>query len=91
VSNAYAGATSAGNAGIGAGLNTSTTYGNLMGTANQWAGTSNQAMGIGAGIANSQGNYSAQIGQQNAQAAAGTSAGIGSLVGAGIGVAAIAI
>lgn len=81
VSNAYAGATAAGNAGIGAGLNTSTTYGNLMGTANQWANSSNSAMGIGAGIASSQGQYATATNAANAQAGAGTAAGVGSIVG----------
>jgi hypothetical protein len=82
VNQSYQGAAASGNAGISAGLNTSSTYGNLMGTANQWANTSNSAMGIGAGIASSQGNYGLGVMQSNAQ----QSAGIGSLVG-GIAVA----
>ena len=89
VSNAYAGATQAGQAGITSGLNTSQTYGNLMGTANQWAGTSNQAMGVGAGIAGSQGQYATGVNAANAQQSASTMQGIGSLAGAAIGAGAL--
>lgn len=89
VNQSYQGAAASGGAGISAGLNTSSTYGNLMGTANQWSNSSNQAMGVGAGIANSQGNYGAAIAGSNAQIAAGNAAGIGSLAGAAIGAGAL--
>lgn len=91
VSNAYAGATQAGQAGINSGLNTSTTYGNLMGTANQWAGTSNQAMGIGGGIAGSQGQYATSQNALAAQQSASTMSAVGSIAGAAVGAGIIAV
>lgn len=77
VNQSYAGAAASGGAAQAAGLNTSSTYGNLMGTANQWANTSNSALGVQAGVAQSQGQYGLGINQANAS----QSAGIGSLVG----------
>ena len=82
VSQSYAGATQAGGAGISAGLNTSSTYGNLMGTSVQYAGLATQnrqgamgAMKAGGDAAN------AAAGINNANAAA-TGQGIGTAVGA---------
>lgn len=82
VNQSYQGAAASGGQGIQAGLNTSNTYGNLMGTANQWANTSNNALGVGANVAAAQGQYGLGIAQANAQ----QSAGIGSLIG-GLGMA----
>lgn len=73
----FAGSSSSGSAGVNAGLSTSNTYGNLMGTANQWANTGNSALGNAGGLASAQGNYGIGTMQANAT----QSAGIGSLVG----------
>lgn len=89
VNQSYQGAAQSGNAGIQAGLNTSSTYGNLMGTATQYAGLSNQALGTGAQIGGAQGSYGVGIANSNAQIAAGNAQGIGSLAGAAAGAAII--
>jgi hypothetical protein len=89
VAQAYNSATQAGQSGINSGLNTSQTYGNLMGTPVQYGQLQNQSLGVGAQVANSQANYGIGVAQANAQQAAGLYQGIGSLVGAGIGVAAL--
>lgn len=82
VSQAYAGATQSGNAGIGAGLNTSQTYGNLEGTPVQYGQLSNQALQTGAQVAGAQSQYGVGVMQANAQQAGGMGSGIGSLIGA---------
>jgi hypothetical protein len=89
VSQAYAGATQAGQAGINSGLNTSSTYGNLMGTANQWAATSNQALGMNTQLAGAQGQYGLGVIDANAKSSSATGQGIGMIAGAAIGAIAI--
>lgn len=91
VAQAYGTATQAGNAGIGAGLNTSSTYGNLMGSPATWAGIqssnlSNTANIMNTGFQNQMAGFNA-----NAAIAQNTSSGIGSLAGAAIGAGAIII
>jgi hypothetical protein len=78
------GSTGAGSAGVSAGLNTSNTYGNLMGTPTQWSGLSNQSLGLGANIMNT--GFQNQMAGFNANAsiAQNTASGVGGLMGAGI-------
>lgn len=57
VAQAYQGATTAGSSGVTAALNTSNTYGNLMGTPIQWSGQANQTRGINAGLTQGYGNF----------------------------------
>lgn len=77
----YGGATSAGGAGVSAGLNTSTTYGNLMGTASQWAGNANASLGTAANALNMGYNNALGGASLNEKSSADTSAGIGQLAG----------
>ena len=91
VAQAYGPATQTGNAGISAGLNTSSTYGNLMGSPATWAGMqssnlSNTANIMNTGFQNQMAGFNA-----NAAIAQNTSSGIGSLAGAAIGAGAIII
>ena len=89
--NAGQGATGAGNAGVGAGLNTSSTYGSLMGTPTQWSGLQNQSL-AGATNAMSTGFQNQMAGfNANTAIAQNQMSGIGSLAGAAIGAGAIAI
>ena len=90
VAQAYSGATTAGSAGVTAGLNTSSTYGNLMGTPVQYGTLANQSNATGVGALQASGNYELQAQGLRNQASGQMSSGIGSLVGAGIGIAAIA-
>lgn len=88
VAQSYAGATQAGGAGISAGLNTSSTYGNLMGTSVQYDGLAqaNRASGV-AGMQQGN-NFANQAAGINNQAASGMGSAIGSTVGAvGAGIA----
>jgi hypothetical protein len=91
VAQAYQTATAAGGGGVGAGLNTSSTYGNMMGSPTQWAGLANQSNAGAAGALNT--GFQNQMAGFNANTAIAenTSSGIGSLAGAGIGLAGIAI
>jgi hypothetical protein len=57
VSQAYSGATTAGSSGVTAGLNTSNTYGNLMGTPVQWSGQANQTRSTTASALQGYGNF----------------------------------
>ena len=57
VAQAYSGATTAGSSGVTAGLNTSNTYGNLMGTPIQWSGQANQTRGINTQAIQGYGNF----------------------------------
>lgn len=89
VAQSYAGATNAGGAGISAGLNTSSTYGNLMGTPTQWNGVATNerqaaatAIGAGYGGQMSAANFNAQQSSQ-------MSSGIGALAGAALTAAAM--
>lgn len=90
IAQAYSTATNAGSSGVNAGLNTSSTYGNLMGTPIQWGSLStNQANSASNTINTAYSNELAGFNASNA-VAENTSSGIGSLVGAaGIGAAII--
>jgi hypothetical protein len=91
VANAYGTAVNAGQGGVGAGssgvqagLNTSNTYGNLMGTSTQWAGMQNAGLNTSMG-ATHQGFQDQMAGfNANAAIAQNTMSGIGGLAGAGI-------
>lgn len=97
----FAGAAGSGGAGINAGLNTASTYGNLMGTGATWAGLGNQSMGVGlSGLSGAIGGmntgFQNQLGsaQYSANVAGNQAAGIGSMVGGALaigGIAAVAI
>lgn len=91
VAQAYGTATQAGNAGIASGLNTSSTYGNLMGSPATWAGMQASNLQGAAGIMHQ--GFQDQMSQFNANAAIAQnqSSGIGSLMGAAIGAGAIAL
>jgi hypothetical protein len=87
--NAGSGASSTGGSGVNAGLSTSNTFGNLMGPASSWSQLSNQSTGLAGNLQN-QGFQNSLAGfNSNAAIAQNTASGIGSLVGAGIGAAAI--
>jgi hypothetical protein len=98
IANAYGTAINAGQAGAGmgsqgisAGLNTSNTYGNMMGNPTTWGSLSNQSMGMGinaqnAGFQNQMAGFNA-----NSAIAQNQASGIGSMVGAAVGIGAIAI
>ena len=91
VAQSYSTASQTGGAGINAGLNTSSTYGNLMGSPATWAGLqasnlSNTANIMNTGFQNQMAGFNA-----NAAIAQNTSSGIGSLAGAAIGAGAIII
>lgn len=90
VAQSYGTAQGAGAAGIQSGLSTSSTYGNLMGTPTQWSAQQGSFLNNAGNNVNSY--TQAQLGQAQmaAQAGAGTSQGIGSLVGAAAMAAAIA-
>jgi hypothetical protein len=86
---AQASGIAAGNAGVNAGLNTTNMYGNLMGPASSWSQLSNQSTGLAGNLQN-QGFQNSLAGfNSNAAIAQNTASGIGGLVGAGIGAAAI--
>jgi hypothetical protein len=89
--NAGQGNTASGSSGVSAGLNTSSTYGNMMGSPTQWAGLANQSTGLSGNILNS--GFQNQMAGFNANTAIAQNqaSGVGSLIGAGIGVAAIAV
>jgi hypothetical protein len=86
VAQSYSGAQSSGGAALGGAMNTSATYGNLMGNPATWAGAAGAARGgaLNATMAPYQGQLQAY--QAQAQMDAGQSSGMGSLIG---GVAAI--
>jgi hypothetical protein len=84
VAQAYGTATGAGGAGVTAGLNTSQTYGNMMGNPTTWAGLASADRAGAVNTLNT--GFQNQLGSFNANAAvsANQSSGIGGLVGAGI-------
>jgi hypothetical protein len=88
IAQSYSTASGAGSAGVTAGLNTSSTYGNMMGTPTQWAGLSTNSNNAATNTMNT--SYNNQLaGYQASNAiAAQQSGGIGSLVG-GLGMAGI--
>jgi hypothetical protein len=81
---ALQGGASMGASGVQAGLNTSNTYGNMMGTPTQWAGLANQSTGLAGNLMNT--GFQNQMAGFNANAAIAqnTASGIGGLMGAGI-------
>lgn len=81
IAQSYSTASGAGSSGVTAGLNTSSTYGNMMGTPTQWSGLSTNANNAAAGALNM--GYNNQLAGYNAQNAVSSaeSGGIGSLVG----------
>lgn len=87
VAASYAGATSAGGSGVQSALNTSNTYGNLMGTPYQYGSLANQSYGQATSALDT--GYKNQIArnQLDVQASGNTMSGIGSLVGAAAAVA----
>jgi len=98
VTSEYGGATGAGTAaagqggaGINAGLNTSNIYGNMMGNPTAWTNAANTATNTGITATNT--GFQNQMAGFNANAAIAqnTTSGIGGMVGAAAGVAAIAI
>lgn len=84
VAQSYGTAINAGSSGVNAGLNTSSTYGNLMGSPTQWGQLSNQSMGTAIGAQNTGFNNQLASFNANAAIAANQSSGIGGLVGAGV-------
>jgi len=91
VAQAYGTAINAGSSGVNAGLNTSSTYGNMMGSPATWAGLQQSNLTGAAGIMNT--GYQNQLAQFNANAAISQNAasGIGSLAGAAVMAGGIAI
>lgn len=84
VNQSYAGATNAGASGINAGNSTTSTFGNLAGTATQWGALSNNSAGLGLSASNS--GFGNQMASANFGAA--QDAGTGQLIGS-LGMAAI--
>jgi hypothetical protein len=84
VAQAYSTATGAGSSGVTQGLNTSSTYGNMMGSPAQWAGLQSSNLGGAANTMNM--GFNNQMAGFNADAgiAASNMSGIGGLVGAGV-------
>jgi hypothetical protein len=98
VTSEYGGATGAGTAaggqggaGINAGLNTSNVYGSMMGNPTAWASAANTAQTSGINAMNT--GYQNQMAGFNANSAIAQNqaSGVGSLIGAGVGIAGIAI
>lgn len=89
IAQSWSGATQAGSAGISAGNQTASTFGNLMGTATQWGALSNNSMGGALDAAKAKGNYELSATGLRNQAAGDTARGIGSLIGAGVSIAAL--
>jgi exonuclease VII large subunit len=87
----YSTATSAGGAGVNAGLNTSATYGSMMGSPTQWQGLSNQGYNSAVGALNTGYQNELSGAELGAQEAGNTMSGIGSLAGGALAVGAIAI
>lgn len=87
----YGSAAQTGAAGFGTNNQTQSTFGNLMGTPYQWNSSGNAALMGAAGIKNMGfQNQATAVGIDN-QNSANQSAGIGSAVGAGIGIASLAV
>lgn len=88
IAQSYSTAQGAGGSGVNAGLNTSTTYGNLMGTATQWGSLSTSDYNSATTALNTA--FSNELSSYNASTQASQNAfgGIGSLVG-GLGAASI--
>lgn len=84
IAQSYQTASSTGGAGINAGLGTSSTYGNLMGSPTQWAGLQQSGLqGAGQTLNNSFQNQMSSF-NANAAIAQNNASGIGSLVGTAI-------
>lgn len=81
VAQSYAGAQGAGGAGISAALGTSSTYGNLMGTAAQWSGLATNSINGAVGATNAGFQNRLGASQIDSQNQANQSSGIGALVG----------
>lgn len=91
VSQAYSGSTSSGATGIGTATNTSTAYGNLMGTAPQYYGLANQSdQGAVGALSTGYNNQESSVEENNANTSAGYQQG-GALIGGVITAGAIAI
>jgi hypothetical protein len=88
IAQSYSTATSAGQAGVNAGLNTSSTYGGLMGSPATWASQQQQDLGGATNAQNTGFNNQLAGFNANAQIGMNQSSGIGSLVG-GLGMAGI--
>lgn len=80
---AYSGAAGSGASGVNAGLNTASTYGNLMGTATQWAGAQNSALSGQTSALNSQFSNSSEATKISNQNTADTVKGVGQVVAIG--------
>jgi hypothetical protein len=91
VASAYGTAINAGSGGVNAGLNTSSTYGNLMGNPTSWFSAANQANQTGTNALTA--GYTGQMSQFNANTAIAQNqaSGLGGLAGAAIGAGAVAI
>lgn len=83
VAQSYGGAVQSGGAGVSAGLNTSSTYGNLMGTSVQYDGLAQTNRTTGVAGMQQGGNFANQAAGINNVAATGMGSAIGSAVGAG--------
>jgi hypothetical protein len=83
VAQSYAGATSAGSAGITSGLQTDSVYGNLMGTPTTWGALANQSNGAAATALNT--GFGNEMSLYNAKSAASANQakGIGQIIGGG--------
>lgn len=79
VAQSYAGATNSGSSGITSALNTSSTYGNLMGTGTQWGALSNQSNAGATGALNTGYNNALGGAALNQKSRSDTMSGIGSL------------
>lgn len=89
IAQGFAGATSSGGAAVNTGLQTSSTFGNLKGTAAQWSGLSNQSNATATGALQAAGNYSlGATHEANAQANV-QSQGVGQLAGGALMAAAL--
>lgn len=89
IAQSYSGASQAGSAGVTAGLNTSSTYGNLMGTSVQYGQVAaNNRMGA-TGALKASGDYALQAAQINNQASSATGSTIGKLAGGALMAAAL--
>lgn len=85
----YAGATQAGGSGVTSALNTSSTYGNLMGTGTQWAGLANNSNAGAVGALNTGFGNELDSAKLNNEISQNTSRGIGSMVGGALSIAAL--
>jgi len=87
VAQSYGGATTAGQAGVNAGVNTAGTYGQMMGSPLGWAGASNQVLGNWGNTMNQNYQNSINAAKVDNDASGNMMSGIGSLIGGAIGLA----